>query len=175
MMPAVMRRGWNMRGLAGLILTVLASHVALCADAPRPEWQRRRVALDRMHPADEFRIFYALTGPDALPDRTDINSNGVPDRIDNVALQLTTARSVYVDVLKLRHPLKGPRYAGRARFIDVHVATPPFQPGAKRQNGQAGDAVVNYHRPCDPEGGAGVLTIDIANDLAPGKIGRAHV
>lgn len=169
-----MWRRWVLGRVAGLVLLGLAAGASAPGAGPAPEWQRRRVALDRMHPADEFRIFYATTGPDALPDRTDINSNGVPDRIDNVALQLTTARSVYVDVLKLRHPLKGPRYAGRARFIDVHVATPPFQPGAKRQNGQAGDAVVNYHRPCDPEGGAGVLTIDIANDLPPANLTPAH-
>ncbi len=169
-----MRRRWILRRLAGLVLLGLAADASAPGGEPRPEWQRRRAALDRMHPAGEFRIFYAVGGPDALPERADVNSNGVPDRVENIALQLVTARSLYVDVLKLRPPLESPRYAGRARFIDVHVATPPFRPGAKRQNGQAGDAIVNYRRPCDPAGGVGALTIDIANDLPPANLTPAH-
>jgi hypothetical protein len=127
-----------------------------------------------MHPAGEFRVFYTLAGRDALPDAADTNSNGVPDRIEDIAIQLTTARALYVDVLRLRPPLKSPRYAGRARFIDVHVASLPLEAGAKRQNGQAGDAVVNYRRACDPDGGVTVLTIDIANDLPRTNLTPAH-
>jgi hypothetical protein len=69
---------------------------------------------------DEFRIRYATEGPDALADATDANGNGIPDAIDDLVIQLTTARSVYVDVLGLRHPLRQPRYR-MAEAINVSV------------------------------------------------------
>ena len=161
--------------LAGAILAVAPPPASRARDADtHPEWQRRRAALDRVHHADEFRIFYSFDGPDALPDRADINSNGVPDRIENIALQLVAARTIYTDAMKLRHPLQSPRYAGRAKFIDVNVGALPFEAGGKKQNGSAGDAVVNYRRSADPEGGVPVLTIDIARGLPPENLTPAH-
>lgn len=139
-----------------------------------PEWKRRRVALDQLHQVDEFRVFYTLTGHDALPDPTDKNDNGVPDRIENIAIQLVVARSVYVDAMKLQHPLQSPRYKDKAKFIDVHVACMPLDPGAKKANGQAGDGIINYNRAGDPEGGCPAMTIDISNDLAFDNLTPAH-
>jgi hypothetical protein len=139
-----------------------------------PQWKRRRVALDQLHQVDEFRIFYTLTGDDAVPDPTDSNGNGVPDRIENIAIQLVVARSVYVDAMKLQHPLQSPRYKDKAKFIDVHVARLPLDPGAKKHNGQAGDGIVNYNRTGDPKGGYPAITIDISNDLAFDNLTPAH-
>ncbi len=139
-----------------------------------PEWKRRRVALDQLHQVEEFRIFYTLTGHDALPDPTDSNENGVPDKVENIAIQLVVARSVYVDAMKLQHPLQSLRYKDKAKFIDVHVARMPLDPGAKKVNGQAGDGIINYNRTGDPEGGFPVLTIDISNDLAFDNLTPAH-
>ncbi len=141
--------------------------------ASLPEWKKRRVALDQMHRVEEFRIFYALTGHDALPDPMDSNDNGVPDKIENIAIQLVVARSVYVDVMKLRHPLESPRYKD-AKYVDVHVATMPLDPNAKKSNGQAGDAIINFNRPTDPEGGYPAITIDISNDLKFDNLTPAH-
>lgn len=139
-----------------------------------PKWKQRRSALERKHQVDEFRIYYSLQGHDALPDARDRNDNSVPDRIENIALQLTTARDLYTEVLKLRHPLESPRYKGKAKFIDVHVGTLPFSPGGNAGNGSAGDAVVNYFRPSDSEEGVDVLTIDIRGTLATDNLTPAH-
>jgi len=134
-----------------------------------PKWQRRRVALDRRYAKDEFRIYYTVQGQDALPEnrRGDANGNGVPDKIENTALQLIAARRIYVDAMGLRHPLEGPRYKGKAEFFDVHVWDSP-------SNGMAGDAVVNYHRASDPPEGVAVLTIDLQRELSDRDLSPAH-
>ena len=134
-----------------------------------PKWQRRRVALDQCYVSYEFRIYYALDGPDALPQdqRRDTNGNGVPDRIENTALQLVAARRIYHDVMKLRHPFDSPRYKDKVKFFDVNVWDLPT-------NGSAGDGVVNYHRPSDPPEGVQVLTIDLQRKLNARNLTPAH-
>jgi hypothetical protein len=136
----------------------------------RPAWQKDRVALEQRFVQDEFRIFYTLTGPNALPatDRTDSDRDGVPDKIQDIARQLVVARRCFVEVLGLRHPLESPRYKGRVKFIEVNVWA------LENKNGSAGDAIVNYHRPCDPPEGVEVVTIDLAAKLRPGNLTPAH-
>jgi hypothetical protein len=70
---------------------------------------------------DEFHVFYALTGSQALPDRTDRNANDVPDSVEDVAAQLVAARKLFSDVMQLRHPLQQARYA-HASAIYVFLA-----------------------------------------------------
>jgi hypothetical protein len=135
-----------------------------------PAWQQRRVALDRVWVCDEFRIFYTLTGPDALPveDQVDSAGAGVPDKIQNIARQLVTARQAYVQILGLRPPLESPRYRDRLKFIEVNVWALPGR------NGSTGDAIVNYHRPTDPPEGVEVVTVDLAAKLSAGNLSPAH-
>jgi hypothetical protein len=135
-----------------------------------PQWQRSRAALDHRHVRDEFRIHYTLTGTHALPaaDRLDADQDGVPDRIQHIALQLVTARRCYVETLGLRHPFESPRYKGRVKFIDVNV----WSLGNK--HGSAGDAIVNYHRPSDPPDGVEVVTIDLDAKLPPRNLSPSH-
>lgn len=127
------------------------------------------MALDRCLVREEFRVYYTLEGRDALPEtaRADTDGDGTPDKIQDLALQLVTARQMYVDVMGLRHPFLSPRYRGRVRYFDVHVLE-------LTNNGTAGDAIVNYHRPTDPPGGAEVLTIDIDRDLDARNLTPAH-
>lgn len=135
-----------------------------------PKWQQSRVALGRSFVREEFRVYYAVAGPDALPaaDQFDHDGDGVPDKIQNIALQLLTARRCYVEVLGLRHPFESPRYHERVRFIDVHVLA------LGNQHGSAGDAIVNYHRPTDPSDGIEVVTIDLSTKLPPRNLTPAH-
>jgi len=140
-----------------------------------PEWKRKRIALKECYVEEEFRLFYALEGESALPpsQRTDADKDGVPDKIQNIARQLVVARRLYVEVFKLRHPFDSPRYKDRAKFFDVHVALMPIDPGGAKY-GSAGDGIVNYRRPTDPDGGCEVLTIDISKDLSCGNLTPAH-
>ena len=154
-----------------LLLLVAAATPAWAAVRARswPKWQQRRVALDHCLVRDEFRIYYALAGRDALPrpDQTDRDGNGTPDKVENVALQLVAARRVFTEVMGLQHPLRSPRYSGQAKFIDVHLWD-------LHVNGSAGDATVNYHRPNDPPEGVGVVTIDVSRKLPFHNLTPAH-
>lgn len=149
------------------LVLILAQHVVEARSWPK--WQQRRVALDRCLVKDEFRVYYTLTGDDGLAekDRRDADDDGVPDKIQNIALQLAVARSVYADVMGLRHPFESPRYKDRVRYFDVHV-------WATQNAGSAGDAIVNYHRPTDPDEGVEVLTIDISEALPTRNLTPAH-
>ncbi len=49
----------------------------------------------------------------------------------------------------------------------------PIDPGGGK-HGSAGDGIVNYERPADPEGGHEVLTIDISKDLPCENLTPAH-
>ena len=151
--------------------------VPRCARAEKdvPGWKKKRIALKECYVEEEFRVFYALEGDSALSasHRRDTDKNGVPDKIQNIARQLVVARRLYVEVFKLRHPFESPRYKDRAKFFDVHVALMPIDPGGGRF-GSAGDGIVNYRRPTDPEAGCEVLTIDISKDLPSGNLTPAH-
>lgn len=153
-------------------VVVLATVSALGAERvqQRPEWQRDRAALDKRFVHDEFRIHYTLAGKNALPaaGQRDTDGNSVPDKIQNLALQLVTARRCYVEALGLRHPFDSPRYKGRVKFVDVNVWVLP------NSNGMAGDAIVNYHRDNDPPEGVEVLTIDLAARLTIRNLSPAH-
>ncbi len=150
-------------------LCLLAGGASLAAGDKWPSWQRPRVALERHLARDEFRIYYSLEGKDALPaaGRTDTDGDGVPDKIQDLALQLVVARRMYAEVMGLRHPFESPRYRGRVRFFDVNVLEIP-------DRGTAGDAIVNYHRPSDPPEGVEVLSIDIDRDLDARNLTPAH-
>lgn len=156
--------------LLPILWSVLLPDLKAAEQVTRPAWQQRRVALDRVFVADEFRIFYTLTGPDALPveDQVDSDGDGVPDKIQNIAHQLVTARQVYVLVLGLRPPLESPRYRDRVKFIEVNVWA------LEGRNGSTGDAIVNYHRPIDAPEGVEVVTVDLAAKLPAGNLSPAH-
>lgn len=164
----------NMRaaGIVAWLIGGLGVVSATGAERARswPKWQQDRVSLDRRFVCEEFRVYYSVTGPHALPaaDQLDGDRNGVPDKIQNIALQLVTARRCYVEVLGLRHPLESPRYKGRVKFIDVNVWA------LQGKNGMAGDAIVNYHRLSDPPEGVEVLTIDLSAKLPARNLSPAH-
>jgi hypothetical protein len=158
-----------MRFVALAALVVSTLHAAERAQT-WPKWQQSRVALDHRFIVEEFRIHYALTGPDALSvaDQMDRDGDGVPDKIQDIAQQFLTARRCYVEVLGLRHPFESPRYRDRVKAIDVNIW------GLAGKNGSAGDAIVNYHRPNDPPEGVEVLTVDLSAKLPPGNLSPAH-
>ena len=92
--------------------------------------------LDQHYSVDEFRVHYAVRGSHALDSLEDADHNGRPDRIDDLALQLLAARTLYSQFIGLRHPLEQARYAKAGR-INVYVLA------LKRGNGQAFDEVVS--------------------------------
>ena len=152
-----------------IILVLNGFSLADNVNAAEPEWMRKRTVLKERYIKDEFRIFYNLSGESALTseEADDSNTNGVPDKIENIALQLVAARRMYVEVFKLRHPFQSLRYAGKVKIFDVHVTTLSV-------NGSAGDEIVNYHRRSDPPGGYNVLSMDISKRIPTTNLTPAH-
>lgn len=77
-----------------------------------------------IHQHGKFLILYNTSGEHALPSskQKDLNKNGVPDFIENIAIQLITADQLYQDVFSLRSPLNSPRYLKEeVAFIKVNM------------------------------------------------------
>ena len=66
-----------------------------------------------------FRVFYRTEGDHAVPIE-DRNGNGIPDRVDDLLMQLVAADWLYQTQLGLTGPLQQVRYA-RATGIEIHL------------------------------------------------------
>lgn len=152
-----------------IFLVLLVSFCVPC----HAEWRERRGALKEMHHVGEFRIFYALSGPDALPGRDDADRDGTPDYVERIAMRLLTARDAYERSMQLRHPLKSPRYQGQAEFIDVNLLAFPLTAGGPR-SGIAYDELSSFERTQNVGRKVKVLVMDIANDLSPNNATPEH-
>lgn len=146
-------------GIAWLCLTGWAAVAQAQEPAPGPCRAGNRAqfsTLDRVHVREEFRIVYALSGPHALPDASDANGNGIPDKVEDVATQLVAGKRLFDGVMGLVAPLRQPRYA-QARSIDVFLLNMP------QGNGRAYDEVMNYRLRIDGGAGQCALRIDLLN------------
>lgn len=85
--------------------------------------------LDKQFAIDDMRIFYTLTGDDALKYPDDRDANGIPDSIENMAVQLQAARYLYSDIFGLRFPLQQPVFANAGQ-VNVYVYRLPKGNGA---------------------------------------------
>lgn len=66
-------------------------------------------------------VIYDEEGKAAVADKTDINSNGVPDVIEDVATQVNAARELFKDVFKYPDPLESERFKN-VKSIEVDIA-----------------------------------------------------
>lgn len=125
--------------VAALILAMSSSpapgSVPSASASPCHSISVRTQGLDRSYRSGVFRIHYAVSGPDAIGEQKDINSNGVPDVIDNLARQLVTSNDYYIHVLGLTPPLSQPRYR-QAERIQILVRN------VRRQTGLSFDEAV---------------------------------
>ena len=146
---------------------LLALLLSIFADA---NWKRQREALDQVYQTGIFRIFYTLRGQDALPlqKRKDTNHNGVPDYVEDIALQLQTSDLIYNKILGFTHPLQNDRYKNRAKGIDIHLLHMPSK------HGSTGDAIISYRYRYIAVENYPVISIKIANNLRPGTRTPAH-
>ncbi|MBP2544890.1 hypothetical protein [Acinetobacter guillouiae] len=78
--------------------------------------------LNSIYKSGEFRIFYSSNSSNAdyIPNQTDLNNNGIPDYVENVAIQ-ANATTEALTSLGFVHPLNSDRYAGAAEYIDIHL------------------------------------------------------
>lgn len=110
----------------------------------------------------EFKLWYATQGKHALPHSQDLNGNGVPDRIDDLLLQLQAAEDFYSDVLSLTPPLLQPRYV-QARNINVYVLA------MRKGNGLAFHEPVQSRASRNADSEPCGLRVYVSNQLDPSR------
>lgn len=114
-----------------------------------------------MHQLGSFSLHYALEGPNALVDPQDSNNNGVPDIVEDAALQLQVMHELLMH-FGFANPLLLDRYAGQGAKV-VHVRFVDM-----KGNGVAMD------EPRTPRGQACGLLIDLSTKLNRGNLTPAH-
>ena len=65
-------------------------------------------------------VFYDESGDATIKDKADINSNGVPDIVEDIATQVNAAREVFKDVFNFPDPLASERFKG-VTAIEVDI------------------------------------------------------
>jgi len=114
------------------ILTVAGCCVAALASA------------QQVHRVDDIRIFYDTSGQHAV-DLNDVNSNNIPDQVEDVMTQVRAARMMFVEVLGFPEPLKTERFR-KAAFIDIHFR----HKDVLKMNGVAYDELQHFKKAGDP-------------------------
>ena len=106
-------------------------------------------------------VIYDETGDKAPKNKADINSNGVPDVVEDIATQVNAAREVYKDVFNFPDPLESPRFKNATSIeIDMESKTD------MKVNGQAFSASrkISKHDPNER-----AVHIKVANTFDPHK------
>ena len=106
-------------------------------------------------------IIYNEEGIASPNDKADINSNGVPDRIEDIATQINAARELFKDVFKFPDPLGSDRFKN-VTSIEVDIGAKTIM----KANGFSMSAVRKKSKH-DPNERA--LRIKIANTVNPHK------
>ncbi|MBI5394877.1 MAG: hypothetical protein HZA91_06215 [Verrucomicrobia bacterium] len=75
----------------------------------------------------------------------DVNRNGVPDQVEDVATQTRAACLLFVETLGFPDPFKTERYRSAA-FLDIHL----MHKSVLRSNGVTYDELQHFRRPSDP-------------------------
>ena len=106
-------------------------------------------------------VIYDETGDKAVKNNADINSNGVPDVVEDIAIQVNAAREVFKDVYNFPDPLESPRFKG-VKSIEVDIDSKEVM----KVNGQAYGGVRKKakHNPNES-----AIHIRVANTIDPHK------
>ena len=72
---------------------------------------QQKSELTEHHISGPVRVFYSVKGPSAV-DLSDRDNNGIPDRVEDVALQVRAAYEVFCSVLDFPDPFASERYPG---------------------------------------------------------------
>lgn len=114
--------------------------IALAAGA----WQAEAAGFSQEHRVGKIRVFFNTTGTNAV-EAADVNHNGVPDLVEDVATQTRAAHMLFVDTLGFPDPFKTERYRSAA-FLDIHL----LHKNILRSNGVTYDELQHFRRPSDP-------------------------
>lgn len=104
------------RPLRIITLTVL---FVVLVSASTASAQEKRTFLKERYVLGPVRVFYIKEGKDAVP-LADVDRNGVPDRVEDIATQVWAAHQLFCVALKFPDPLGGERYE-KANCIQVSL------------------------------------------------------
>jgi hypothetical protein len=126
------------------------------------------VVAQQVHRVDDVRLFYHTEGQHAV-DAVDVNSNGIPDQVEDIMTQVRAARKMFVEVLGFPEPLKTDRFR-EARFIDISFR----HKDVLKMNGVAYDELQRYNKPGDPPGTLSIAFTVATTVKAPANLTPAH-
>jgi len=139
-----------------------SAETALSTASVKPDWSQGRLVVsnqegENVYAWDVFRIIYHTRGEHAVPEE-DHNHNGIPDFVEDLALQMVVAHHIFCNLMGFPDPLKSERYKG-VSYIDVFVNSRE----SIGSNGLSFQAP-NRARPPAPPGSL-ALRVRIARDL----------
>ena len=106
-------------------------------------------------------VIYDETGDNAPKNNADINSNGVPDVIEDIATQLNAAREVFKDVYHFPDPIESERFKG-VTSIEIDIAA--------RENMNAnGNSYSGVRKKSKHDPNERAIHIKVANTVDPRK------
>jgi hypothetical protein len=127
-----------------------------------------RKTLQHEHRLGRIRVYYNTEGPHAV-DPADVNHNGLPDQVEDIARQTSAAYTLFVNVLGFSDPFQTERFRA-ASFLDIHL----LDKKTLVSNGVAYDELQRFRRPTDPEGTLS-LCFNVATSVkAPANGTPAH-
>ena len=106
-------------------------------------------------------VIYDEEGAAAPADKSDVNSNGVPDMVEDIATQLNAARELFKDVFKFPDPLESARYKN-VTSIEVDI-------GDKVVMKHNGFAYVGVRKKSKHDPNERAIHIKVANTVNPHK------
>ncbi|MGO1871749.1 MAG: hypothetical protein ACTH0L_11555, partial [Halomonas sp.] len=111
----------SMRKKIAITLVFLFSYSAFAQGEEQNECTNRTSSdhYQQHYSAEEFVIFYDLSGDNTLADQTDFNNNDIPDIVEDTMLQLITMRDV-LEALGFTHPFDQDRYE-RASVNQIYI------------------------------------------------------
>lgn len=121
-----------------------------------------------VHRVEDIRIFYQTSGQHAV-DVADLNTNGIPDQVEDVMTQVRAARKLFVEVLGFPEPLKTERFR-EASFIDISFR----HKDTLKMNGVAYDELQRFHKLGDPPDTRSIAFTVATSVKAPANLTPAH-
>jgi len=162
--------GLRLSGHSRRSLSALASLLSCMLILSNAEAQvaTARKSLRQEYRLDWIRIFYDTEGPHAV-DPADLDHNGRPDQVEDIARQTWAAYALFIETLGYPDPFKTERF-GKAKYLDIHL----LDKGTLRSNGVAYDELQTFRRASDPEGTLS-LCFNVATSVkAPSNLTPSH-
>lgn len=107
-------------------------------------------------------VIYDETGDNAVKDTADLNSNGVPDMVEDVATQINAARELFKDEFNFPDPLESERFKG-ATTIEVDILA------RENMSNKSGQAISSVRKQSAHDPNEAAIHIRVANTVNPRK------